>query len=82
VIIPICQIVAAEPAMDRAPERAQDFERARGRVVGVDVEAQQVVDIEGPQLVGAADRGRARRRAGEWGGITRRVISAPNKKLG
>jgi hypothetical protein len=38
-IIPVRQVAAAEHSLERPPERAQDLERARRRVVGVDLEA-------------------------------------------
>ncbi len=47
VVIPVRQIAASEPSLERPPERAQDCQRARRRVVGSDLEAQQVVDVEG-----------------------------------
>ena len=51
VVIPVRQVAASEPSLERPAELSQDFERARRRVVGVDLEAQPVVDVEVQQLV-------------------------------
>ena len=39
-VIPVRQVAAPEYALKRPPERALDCQRARRRVVGVDLEAQ------------------------------------------
>jgi len=51
VVVPVRQVAASQDVLERPPERAQDLQRARRGVVGVDLEAQQVVDIHVEQLV-------------------------------
>jgi hypothetical protein len=41
----------ADHPLERPPERARELRWARRRVVGVDLEAQQGVDVDGPQFI-------------------------------